>query len=127
MRVSETIENYLETIYMLFKKGQPVRSIDVVHAMSLSRPSVSVMMKQLREKGLVTMNDAGHICLTTAGLKIAQGVYERHVLLTEALVNLGVDRKTAREDACKIEHVLSPQSFASIKKHLLKRGLEAAP
>jgi Mn-dependent DtxR family transcriptional regulator len=120
MQVGETIENYLETIYILLQKNEVVRSIDVVNEMGLSKPSISNMMKQLREKDLVDMDSSGHISLTRTGLAVARTVYERHVLLTEALIRIGVSPKTAREDACKIEHVLSPETFAQIKKHIQK-------
>ncbi len=118
MQVGETIENYLETIYMLLQENETIRSIDVVNEMGLSKPSISAMMKQLREKDLVDINDAGQISLTAGGLDVARRMYERHVLLTEALIRLGVSPEIAKEDACKIEHVLSPESFAQIKKHM---------
>ena len=115
MRVGETIENYLETIYILSQEQDQVRSIDLAHAMDYSRPTISVMMKQLREAGLIVMDDSGFIQLTDQGRTIARQVYERHVLLTDLLVSLGVSRETAAEDACKVEHVISQETFQKIK------------
>ncbi len=115
MRVGETIENYLETIYILSREQEAVRSVDLAHAMDYSRPTISVMMKQLREGGLIVMDDSGFIQLTDQGRAIARRVYERHVLLTDLLVQLGVSRETAAEDACKVEHVISQDTFQKIK------------
>ena len=115
MRVGETIENYLETIYILSQEQEAVRSVDLAHAMDYSRPTISVMMKQLREGGLIVMDDSGFIQLTDQGRTIARQVYERHVLLTDLLVSLGVSRETAAEDACKVEHVISQETFQKIK------------
>lgn len=115
MRVGETIENYLETIYILSQEQDQVRSIDLAHAMDYSRPTISVMMKQLREGDLIVMDDSGFIQLTDRGRSIACGVYERHILLTELLVRLGVSRETAAEDACKVEHVISQETFDRVK------------
>lgn len=115
MRVGETIENYLETIYILSQEQEAVRSVDLAHAMDYSRPTISVMMKQLREGGLIVMDDSGFIQLTDQGRAIARRVYERHVLLTDLLVQLGVSRETAAEDACKVEHVISQETFQKIK------------
>jgi Mn-dependent DtxR family transcriptional regulator len=115
MRVGETIENYLETIYILSREQEAVRSVDLAHAMDYSRPTISVMMKQLREGGLIVMDDSGFIQLTDQGRAIARRVYERHVLLTDLLVQLGVSRETAAEDACKVEHVISQETFQKIK------------
>ncbi|NLA82026.1 MAG: metal-dependent transcriptional regulator [Clostridiaceae bacterium] len=115
MRVGETIENYLETIYILSREQEAVRSVDLAHAMDYSRPTISVMMKQLIEGGLIVMDDSGFIQLTDQGRAIARRVYERHVLLTDLLVQLGVSRETAAEDACKVEHVISQETFQKIK------------
>lgn len=115
MNVGETIENYLENIYILLKKNGEIRSIDIVNAMGYSKPTISIMMKQLREKDFVDFDEAGYITLTDKGLAVAEKVYERHIVLTEVLMRLGVDEKTAKEDACKIEHVLSKESFAKIR------------
>ena len=120
MQVSETIENYLETIFILLKKKNTVRSIDVANQMGYSKPTISIMARQLRESGYIDMDDSGYITLTTSGLRIAESVYEKHVLLTEILIRLGVEEKIAAEDACRIEHILSEHSFEQIKKHYLK-------
>lgn len=115
--VNESAENYLETILDLSGKLPAVRSIDIVHELGFKKSSVSVAMKNLREKEYITVSDEGHISLTAAGLEIAQMIRERHQLLTEWLTRLGVPREIASEDACKLEHVLSVESFEAIKKH----------
>jgi len=123
LKVHESAENYLETILMLSTKGGKVRSIDIVNELEYSKPSVSVAMKNLRTKGYIEMDVDGYITLTEAGRKIADTMYERHVAISDWLVFLGVDPKTAVQDACKMEHVMSDQSFLAIKKHIeeLKR------
>ena len=118
MKTNESAENYLETILMLKKEKGAVRSIDIVNELGYSKPSVSVAMKNLRENGYIHMTDQGHITLTQTGQDIANKMYERHIMLSNWLIYLGVDEKTAVEDACKIEHVLSAQSFQAIKKHI---------
>ena len=120
MKVHESAENYLETIYILSQRLPEVRSIDVVNELHYSKPSISVAMKNLREKELITMDNDGHIHLTDAGKEIAVKIYERHILLSNWLMYLGVDEATALEDACKLEHHISPQSFEAIKKHVTK-------
>lgn len=115
MEVSETIENYLETILILLNEQTRVRSVDVAAEMGYSRPTISIMMKQLREQELIEVDESGFISLTASGQKIAERVYERHVLLTDLLISLGVDKLTAAEDACKIEHVISKETFARVK------------
>ena len=124
MQVHESEENYLETILVLSQKGEKVRSIDIVNALEFSKPSVSVAMKNLREKGFIIMDDEGHITLTKKGQKIADSIYERHVAISDWLITLGVDKKTALQDACKMEHVMSEKSFLAIKRHIedWKRG-----
>lgn len=117
MEVGETIENYLENIYILLRKNKEVRSIDVVNEMGYSKPTISVMMKQLREGGFISMDESGFISLTETGLEIAERTFERHVLLAEMLMDLGVCEEVAREDACKIEHCLSKESFKKIKEY----------
>ena len=119
MKVGETIENYLETIFILLKDNKTIRSIDVVNEMGYSKPTISLMMKQLREGGYIVMGDSGLITLTEKGDNIARKIYERHVLLTEIFIELGVTEKTAREDACKIEHCLSKETFQCIKDFYL--------
>ena len=118
MVIHESAEDYLESILVLREQRGQVRSIDVVNELGYSKPSVSVAMKNLRENGYIHMNDQGHITLTQTGQDIANKMYERHIMLSNWLIYLGVDEKTAVEDACKIEHVLSAQSFQAIKKHI---------
>lgn len=118
MKIQESAENYLETILMLGQKKGNVRSIDIVNELEFSKPSVSVAMKNLRENGYILMDSDGYITLTDAGREIAETMYERHTLLSEWLVFLGVDQKTAMEDACRMEHVISAKSFEMIKKHV---------
>ncbi|MDR1619925.1 MAG: metal-dependent transcriptional regulator [Clostridiales bacterium] len=120
--MNESAENYLERILMLKEQKGIVRSIDIARAMDFSKPSVSVAMKLLRENGYITMDSENLIELTPAGLAIAKGIYERHKVLTAMLVGLGVNEKTAREDACRIEHDISEQSFESIKAHMVEKG-----
>ncbi len=119
MQIRESAENYLETILILSqRKGKgEVRSIDIVNELEFSKPSVSVAMKNLRENGYITVDKDGYIRLTDKGLEIAEKMYERHTLLSQWLIKLGVDGKVAVEDACRMEHVISAESFAAIKKH----------
>lgn len=121
MKTNESAENYLEAILMLKKKTGYVRSIDVAHELSFSKPSVSVAMKNFREKGYVTISEDGGIQLTAEGLAIAEYVFERHQVIASALMALGVDEKTAYEDSCKIEHDISDISFEKIKEFLSKK------
>ena len=118
MQIRESAENYLETILILSqRKGKgEVRSIDIVNELEFSKPSVSVAMKNLRENGYITVDKDGYIRLTDKGLEIAEKMYERHTLLSQWLIKLGVDEKVAVEDACRMEHVISAESFAAIKK-----------
>ena len=118
MKVHESAENYLETILVLGLKGERVRSIDIVNELEYSKPSVSIAMKNLRTKGYITMDADGYITLTGKGRKIADSMYERHVAISNWLVFLGVDRKTAVRDACKMEHAMSEKSFLAIKNHI---------
>ena len=117
-RSSESLEDYLETILLLQKRTGQVRSIDIATEMNFSKPSVSVAMKNLREKGYITMADNGYITLTESGLQRAESVLERHTLLSDWLISIGVSRETALEDSCKIEHDLSEESFEAIKKKI---------
>jgi len=114
----ESAENYLEAILTLSLKGEKVRSIDIANELEFSKPSVSIAMKNLREKGYVLTDDEGCITLTAKGRKIADSMYERHVAISDWLVFLGVDKKTAVQDACKMEHAMSEKSFLAIKKHI---------
>ena len=116
MVVNESAENYLETILMLSKQLPVVRSVDVANELGFKKSSVSIAMKNLREKNHITVTDAGYIYLTESGKEIADMIYERHELLTSWLVELGVPQEIASEDACKMEHVLSKESFEAIKK-----------
>ena len=118
MAVSEAIENYLETIYILSKQQSEVHAIDICSYLSYSRPTVSIVLRQMRENGLVTVNEENHIFLTEEGLAIASHMYERHEILTNMLMHLGVSRETALRDACKIEHDLSDETFEAIKRHM---------
>ena len=118
MKIQESGENYLETILMLGQSGHPVRSIDIVNELGYSKPSVSVAMKKLRENGYINMDNDGYITLSETGLEIAERMYERHTLLSSFLIRLGVDEKTAVEDACRIKHVISPETFQKLKDHV---------
>ena len=118
VKVQESAEDYLESILILKEKKGLVRSIDVVHHMGYSKPSVSRAMSLLRENGYVEMDKEGFLTLTEAGMTIASRIYERHRLLTQWLSELGVSPEVAAEDACRIEHVISEESFAAIKDHL---------
>ena len=109
---------YLETIYVLTKNEKNVRSIDVVEYMGFSKPSVSRAIGLLKNGGYVTVDEDGHLALTDIGLDIAKKIYDRHNILTEMLVKLGVSRETAANDACKIEHVISDESFNAIRRTL---------
>ena len=117
MKIKESAENYLETIYMLSRKNGEVRSIDIANELEYSKPSVSIAMKNLREHSYIEVSRDGYITLTDRGLEIAERMYERHIMITRWLVSLGVEEMVAAEDACKIEHVLSEQTFEAIKKH----------
>lgn len=118
-RSNESIEDYLETILSLQKKLGQVRSIDIANEMNFSKPSVSVAMKNLREKGFITTDNSGHILLTESGQKQAEDVLEKHTILTNWLVSLGVDKEIAQEDACRMEHDMSDETFMALKTHIL--------
>jgi Mn-dependent DtxR family transcriptional regulator len=120
MRNNESAENYLETILILSKRLPVVRSVDIANELGFKKSSVSIAMKHLREKEQITVTDAGFIYLTDAGRQIAEMIYERHELLSDWLTRLGVDPEIAVEDACRIEHVISPESFSAIKAHVTK-------
>ena len=121
MRVQDSRENYLEAILMLQKKHGYVRSVDVANHLNFSRPSVSVAMANLRNLGLVTTDEHGFLHLTDEGRAEAEKVLERHLLITDWLVGLGVGEETAAEDACRIEHVISQESFDCIRRHVEER------
>jgi len=114
----ESAENYLETILILNIQGVKVRSVDVAQKLDFTRPSVSIAMKKLRENALILVDNDGYITLTDKGKIIAESVYERHILLSDWLISLGVDNETAVYDACRIEHVISEQSFLAIKSNV---------
>lgn len=118
MSLLESGEMYLETILVLSQKKKAVRSIDVAEEMSFSKPSVSRAMGILKSGGYIEIDTLGHITLTDLGKAAAERIYERHRILSEILMRLGVDEKTATEDACKMEHYISDTSFAAIKEHL---------
>ena len=118
MQIHESAENYLETILMLSKKLPVVRSVDIANELDFKKSSVSIAMKNLREQGYITVTDAGFIYLTESGKAIADMIFERHEFLSKWLISLGVDSTIATDDACQIEHVISPESFEAIKKYV---------
>ena len=118
MHRNESAENYLETILILSKAKPVVRSVDIAEELNFKKSSVSVAMKNLREKDYITVTKEGFIYLTPSGKEIAEMIYERHELLTKWLTRLGVDGEIAAQDACRIEHVISKESFEAIKKHV---------
>lgn len=118
MNVNESAENYLETILILSKSHPVVRSVDIAEELGFKKSSVSVAMKNLREKNHIRVTREGFIYLTESGKQIADTIYERHEFLTHWLVRLGVDPHIAERDACRIEHVISPESFDAVKKHV---------
>jgi Mn-dependent DtxR family transcriptional regulator len=120
VKIQESAENYLETILLLQQRKGSVRSIDIANELEFSKPSVSVAMKNLRLNGYIEMDAAGLIRLLPPGLAIAEAVLEKHRLMTEFLIGLGVSPDVAAEDACRIEHVLSDESFEAIKNHVMK-------
>jgi len=124
MNPRESSENYLETILMLSRKGA-VRSIDIANELDFSRPSVSIAMKKLRESDFIEVDADGFIILTENGHKIAESMYERHMLISNWLISLGVDETVALDDACRMEHVISEQSFLAIKR-LAQKGNSCA-
>jgi len=118
MALKPSGEMYLESIYVLSKTKSAVRSIDIAEHMNFSKPSVSRAVGLLKEENYIVVDKDGHITLTEDGLKFAKKIYERHTVLSQALVALGVDEETAAADACKIEHVISDESFEALKKYL---------
>ena len=125
MNIYESAENYLETILSLHETQGLVRSIDIANHLHFSKPSVSVAMKKLRESGYIEMDGEGFISLLPAGEEIARRIYERHKLLTQFFIHLGVNPEVAAADACKIEHDLSEETFQKIKEHALGRENQA--
>ena len=118
MHLQESGEMYLETIYILSKRNPAVRSIDIVEHMGYSKPSVSRAVGLLKNGGYITVDNDGFITLTDIGLDVSKKIYERHSIISKLLIRLGVDEETATADACKIEHVISDESFEAIKKAL---------
>lgn len=124
MKIHESAENYLETIYMLKKKSGYVRAIDIARELSFTKASVSVALKSLKNGGYITVDDTdGNVTLTDGGTAIAEKIYERHNVLAKILITLGVSEETAYEDSCKIEHHISSESFDMIKRYMIKNDL----
>ena len=116
MKIQESSENYLETILILNQRNGEVHAIDIASAMSFSKPSVSIAMKKLRENAYVEITGEGHITLTPSGREIAERIYERHTFLSAWLTSIGVTPTVAAEDACRMEHVISAESFDAIRR-----------
>lgn len=123
MHINESSENYLESILMLAMEKDQVRSIDVVNKMNYSKPSISIAMKRLREEGKITMDESGHIYLTEEGEAIARKILERHEFFRRFLVTMGVSEDIAEEEACRIEHDISQETFEIIRTYVQKKGL----
>ena len=124
MKIQRSAEDYFETIYILKKRNGSVRAIDIVNEMGFSKPTVSVAMKKFRENGFITVDPDGQINLTQQGLFIAERTFEKHNVIARALLMLGVSEETAYEDACRIEHCISDESFTAIKDFLKKASTE---
>ena len=122
MALYESAEMYLETIYQLSRERGTVRSVDVAESMGYSKPSVSRAVGLLKQGGYLVMEKDGALTLTESGLEIAQKVFERHTILTNLLIRLGVSPETAAEDACKMEHVISDETFEAMKRHISQYG-----
>ena len=120
MKYNESIENYLETILILGETKPVVRSVDIANELGFKKPSISVAVKNMKEKNYIEVSPEGYITLTKEGKKLAESVYERHKFFREWLISLGVDEETANEDACSIEHVISEKTFNAIKKSIKK-------
>jgi len=121
LKIQESAENYLETILVLSKRIGTVRSIDIVNELEFAKPSVSVYVRNLRDNGFINIDKSGYITLTDSGRQIAENVYDRHQLLTQVLTSLGVSEETAESDACRIEHVISTESFEAIKRRFFPK------
>ena len=117
MRIHQSAEDYLEKILMIRERKGEVHSIDIANELGFSKPSVSVAMKNLRENGYISVDKEGFITLLEKGKQIAETIYERHTLISDWLIHLGVSPETAAEDACRIEHVISSESFEALKAH----------
>ena len=124
MKVMQSGEDYLETVLILQNRGGIVRSIDIAAEMKVSKASVSVAMKNLKNGGYINMDENHEISLTTQGRKLAETMYERHTLFSNVLSHLGVNKETAIRDACRMEHVISAESFEALKTYFLKNGID---
>ena len=124
MKIMKSAEDYLEAMLMMQEKHGYIRSVDIAGYLNVSKPSVSYAVKRLRENGYIAMADDGRISLLPAGQEIAERIYERHRVLTRLFVDLGVDEKTAQDDACKVEHDLSAETFEAIKRYTQRGGRE---
>ena len=122
MVIHEAAENYLETIYMIRRRAGSCRSVDVASELGYSKPTISVMMKNLRENGYIRIDDGGELILTDSGMEIALRMFERHEIISRVLMRMGVSEETAYRDACKIEHDISDVTFEIIKQHIAKHG-----
>lgn len=120
----KSAEDYLEAILVIKKRSGNVRSIDIANELEFSKPSVSIAMKKLREAGHIEVDSDGYITLLSTGKEIAERIYERHSLLTRVFVNLGVNKEVASQDACKLEHDLSDETFQRIKEYIIKHKME---
>ena len=120
MKIQESAENYLETILVLKNRNGLVRSIDIANELEFSKPSVSIAMKNLRENGYINVDNKGYITLAEKGREIAEKIYERHTFLSAWFIELGIDPQVAVEDACRMEHIISGETFEAIKKHVNK-------
>ena len=121
MKNNESRENYLETILILSNEKPVVRSVDIAEKLGFQKPSICVAVKNLKEENLITVSKEGYISLTKSGKKIAENIYDRHTTITKMLVRLGVSEKAAEQDACRIEHVISEETFSAIKKHGIQK------
>ena len=124
MKVTEAGENYLEAILIIGERQETVHAVDICTELGFSRPTVSEMLKTLRSSGFITVDDENHIHLTPSGKSVAEKIYERHSVIASMLVSIGVDDKTAHEDACKMEHDISALTFACIKKYVDRLDLK---
>lgn len=120
MKIQESMENYLETIYILNQRTGFVRSVDIATELGFSKPSISNAMKKLRTEGYVQIEEKGRIVLTDKGKEIAERTYERHCVISQMLIGIGVSEETALEDACRIEHFISQETFSCMKAHYLQ-------
>ena len=123
MAITEAVENYLETILILSKDQPNLHAIDICSYLGYSRPTVSIILKKMKDDGLVTVDDDNHITLTETGTAVAEQIYERHKLLSELLIHIGVSKETALKDACKIEHDISEETFEALKNFAAESGI----